>query len=323
MMKNAGKILSLFLILALALGGCGSHDYRKDDPPQTGDSKTLTEAVSQYGFYRDEAEGYEAAGAQEGEQSPAEDGRKLVKTMSFTIETQEFDKSSAAVSSLASLLGGYIEDSSVSGNSYWQNESRTAQYVLRIPVSALAEFDGKVGDIGNIVSRSEKMKDITLDYTDTASRLKSLETQRDTLISLMEKAESLEDLLTVQDHLTDVEYELERYASQLRLYDNQVEYSSVTISLHEVRVYTEPQEAPDTFGERISAAFSRGLRSIGEAFSSFALFLAEYALGFVLFAAIAAAALLLIVRSAKKRRSRRALPAKENASAQSEQNGTD
>lgn len=323
MMKNAGKILSLFLILALALGGCGARDDRGTNAPNEGDKETVTETFGQYGFYSDEAAKYEAAGAPEEAQSRAEDGRKLVKTMSFTIETQEFDRSAAAVSSLASLLGGYIEDSSVSGNSYWQNESRTAQYVLRIPVAALAEFDGKVGDIGNIVSRSEKMKDITLDYTDTASRLKSLETQRDTLISLMEKAESLEDLLTVQDHLTDVEYELERYASQLRLYDNQVEYSSVTISLHEVRVYTEPQEAPDTFGERISAAFKRGLRSIGEAFSSFALFLAEYALGFVLFAAIAAAAVLLIVRSVRKRHSRKALSSKEKTAAQEEQSGTD
>ncbi len=319
MKKNTGKALALLAALALLLAGCGGGGKAEAPEDHNGYGGSETMAASEIdtvtsNFRKDsspaEAEQnggslieYEAPSQQE---NPAEYGRKLIKTMSFSIETQEFDKSTAAVSALVNLLGGYIEDASISGSSYKKNDSRTARYVLRIPVSALAEFDSKVGDIGNITSRAENVRDITLDYTDTESRLKSLETQRDTLIGLMEKAESLDDLLTIQDHLSYVEYELERYASQLRLYDNQVEYSSITISLNEVRVYTEPVETPVTFSERISAAFKRGLKSIGDFFKNLALFLAEHLIGLGLIGLFIAAVVMLIKKTIKKQRAGKA-----------------
>ncbi len=316
MKKNKGKVLAFLAALALLLAGCGAgKEAARDDVGYNGysGSETMAASYSYESSYRkdgDSAEMMQDAGLFEyssvtsQQENPAEYGRKLIKTMSFSIETQEFDKSTAAVSALVNLLGGYIEDASISGSSYKKNDSRTAKYVLRIPVTALAEFESKVGDIGNITSRAENVRDITLDYTDTESRLKSLETQRDTLIALMEKAESLDDLLTIQDHLTGVEYELERYASQLRLYDNQVEYSSISISLYEVRIYTEPVETPVTFGERISAAFRRGLKSIGDFFKNLALFLAEHLIGLGLIGLFIAAAVMLIKKIIKKQRAR-------------------
>jgi len=238
-----------------------------------------------------------------------QDGRKLIKTLGFSIETQDFDQSAAKITAMTAALGGYIENSNVSGNSYQRSSARTATYVLRIPVASLGEFSGKIDEIGNVTSRTEKVSDITLTYTDTESRLKSLETQRDTLMDLMSRAESLEDLLKIQDHLTNVEYQLENYAAQLRLYDNQVEYSSVSIKLQEVRVYTEPVTTPITFGERISTAFQDGLKSVGSFFKSLVIFLAGSLPSLVILGAVIAAVLVIVRNKVKKAKTKKAAAA--------------
>ena len=331
MKKTTGTALAVIAALTLLLAGCGSRKEVtvREDAGFNGNSpmeyrkaeETAFTYTSDTGFSQNAPAADQAAS--EKAELTAESGRKLIKTMAFSIETQEFDRSTAVISALVARLGGYVEDASVSGSSISRNESRTAKYVLRIPVSSLAEFDSNVSDIGNITKRSENVKDITLAYTDTASRLKSLETQRDTLIELMSRAESLEDMLTIQDHLTGVEYELERYASQLRLYDNQVEYSSVSITLSEVRTYTEPQEVPVTFGERISAAFKRGLQSVGNFFKDLVLYLAEHVFGFVLIAAVIGTVVMLVKRIIKKQRAGKAAAcaAQRAQSVQKEQSG--
>ena len=307
MKRRISICFACFLSLALLLSGCGSSgkmqntaDIKEELSGDIPASYTYDAALPAFAY-----EGAQKTSS-ETPDKPAENaaasGRKLVKTMSFSIETQDFEKSTADIAAMVSAMGGYIENASVSGNSYRKTDTRTASYVLRIPVSSLAEFEGKIGSTGNVTSRSEQVKDITLNYTDTASRLKSLETQRDTLIEMMAKAEKLEDLLTIQDHLAEIEYELENYASQLRLYDNQVEYSSVSIKLTEVKIYTEPVTEPETFSERIAAAFKEGLESTGEFFKDLAIFLAGSLPGLLIFAVIIIVIVLLGRKAIKKRR---------------------
>ena len=317
MKKRISALTACMLALSLLLAGCGAGRKTQDIRNGGADSATAPgEAYEAEAAPRSDAAFYAAVnktsydGKSEVEapsdQSGAADGRKLVKTMAFNIETQDFDKSVADITAMVTLLGGYVENASVSGSSYRKYETRTASYVLRIPVAALAQFEGKIGTVGNVTSRSEQVKDITLKYTDTESRLKSLETQRDSLIEMMAKAEKLEDLLTIQDHLADIQYELENYASTLRLYDNQVEYSSVSVKLTEVKIYTEPQEEPETFGERLAAAFKEGLEDAGNFFKDLVIFLAGSLPALLILAAFIVLIVVLVRKSIKKRRAAKA-----------------
>ena len=317
MKKRISAVTACLLALSLLLSGCGTGRKAADVTNGAADYAGMPEegyeaeasARSYAAFYTSSNKtAYNGKSEAEApaEQSGAADGRKLVKTMAFNIETQDFDKSVADIAAMVTLLGGYVENSSISGNSYRKTESRTATYVLRIPVASLVQFEGQIGSIGNVTSRSEQVKDITLTYTDTESRLKSLETQRDALIEMMAKAEALEDLLTIQDHLADIQYELENYASTLRLYDNQVEYSSVSVRLSEVKIYTEPVEEPETFGERLAAAFREGLEDAGEFFRDLVIFLAGSLPALLILAAVIIFLTVLIRKSIKKRRARKA-----------------
>ena len=82
---------------------------------------------------------------------------------------------------------------------------------------------------------------MTLDYVDVESRKKMLETEQQRLLELLETAESLDDILTIESRLTEVQYELDSKESQLRTYDNQIDYSTVYLDIDEVVRYT-PQD---------------------------------------------------------------------------------
>ena len=106
-------------------------------------------------------------------------------------------------------------------------------------------------------------------YVDTESRKIALETERDRLLELLEKAETVEDIITIEGRLSEVRYQLESYASQLRTYDNLVDYSTVHISIREVDRETKVE--PKTFWEEVTEEFGDSLYCIGRDCKRFAI----------------------------------------------------
>ena len=125
--------------------------------------------------------------------------------------------------------------------------------------------------MANVISQNLRREDITLKYVATSSRVTALETEEARLLELLAKAETMEDLLEIEARLTDVRYELENYASQLRLYDNQVDYATIYLSIDEVQEYT-PVEEPGFF-ERIRTTFSDALEGLGDGIVNITVFL--------------------------------------------------
>ena len=101
---------------------------------------------------------------------------------------------------------------------------------------------------------------MTLQYSDIESRKKSLTIEQDRLWELLEKAESVDSIIALEARLSEIRYQLESFESQLRTYDNQVDYSTVSISIDEVRVLTPT--TPDTIATRIQKGFSRNLEGV-------------------------------------------------------------
>ncbi len=192
--------------------------------------------------------------------------QKLIKTVNMSAETTEFDTLVADVRAKTESAGGYVESSDVGGN-YGGDTTRYAYLVLRIPAEKLDDFVGDVKDAVNVRSFSESTEDVTLQYTDMDTHIKALREELDALFSMMEQATSMKDILSIQSQITDVRYEIESYESQLRVYDNQVTYSTIYLDLYEVN--RESSTAGTTFGERVKAKFNDNLYQMGQGFQNF------------------------------------------------------
>lgn len=189
-------------------------------------------------------------------------GRKLIRTVGLSVETQTFDEFITGLNTRISELGGYIERSEISGNSIWNGNRAPAKYAsvtARIPSSKLDIFVTAVKNSSNVIRQSESAEDITLRYSDIESRKKSLEIEQDRMWALLEKAETLETVITLEQRLSEIRYELEQYESQLRLYDNQVEYSIVNLSVTEVTASDFTPVEPESMGTQIQKGFTKTL----------------------------------------------------------------
>ena len=144
---------------------------------------------------------------------------------------------------------------------------------VRIPSTNLNHFVTSVEESGNVTNKSETTKDITIQYSDLESKKKSLSIEQERIWELLEKADSLESVIALEERLSEIRYELESMESRLRLYDNQVEYSTIYVNVEEVKIYTPT--APLTIGERIEKGFTRNIENMKESFVDFIIWLAS------------------------------------------------
>lgn len=258
-------------------GGVYSNGAAYYDVPEAEYVYNEAAAVADYDYAEaPAAEAAEESIAQEGSVSVPEGAvnRKLIKTVNISAETEAFDELVPQLQKRVEELGGYIESISVYDvGSYYEEDTmqkqRCAQMTARVPKEALDGFLAQVGEQTNVTSRSEYVEDVTLQYVDLESHKKVLLTEQERLLSLMEQAESVEDIITIEGRLSEVRYQIESMESQFRTYDNKIDYSTVYLSIEEVRKYSAPQTA--TVWQRIGTGFVKSLEDIGFGIRDFAI----------------------------------------------------
>lgn len=271
-MKNRIRLLAVMLAASMLMGcgGSSKNAYDAAAPEMAVTEESTTEEYF-YDVTDDVAEKGTTAGSisANGEVSNvAQVNRKLIRTFHLDIQTKEFDEVVSGIQAKVQELGGYIEQSSMdSGSVYYSNYNRYSNMTLRIPSDKLDGFIQNVKDTANVTNISESADDITLKYVDVESRKIALETERDRLLELLEKAETVEDIITIEGRLSEVRYQLESYASTLRTFDNQVDYSTVYMNIHEVDRETKVE--PKTFWEEVTEEFADSIYDMGRGFRNF------------------------------------------------------
>lgn len=194
-------------------------------------------------------------------QSVAEN-RKLIQTIQLDLETLEYEKTIAFLEDSVSACGGYIESSNLEGNSIYSTYAeRSGNFTVRIPKDKTQEFIQGMDENTNVRRKSESTEDITLQYVDTQSHKEALKVEQERLMAILEKAETVEDIISLESRLSQVRYELGNYESTLRTYDNLVDYTTINIEVNEVAEITEPPK--QTSLERIVSGFKRSVKNIG------------------------------------------------------------
>lgn len=195
---------------------------------------------------------------------------KIITKVNLEVETQEFDDLIGIIKDEIARLGGYDEKTEISGRRYYsRSNSRNGYIVARIPKDRINEFVEVVKENGNVINESSSSENVTLQYVDTESRKKSLEIEQERLFEFLEKTETLEDIVTLESRLSSIRYELQRYETELRTIDNQVDYSTVTISVSEVERMTPTIEEKETVFTRIENGFSESIFNISEGLKNF------------------------------------------------------
>lgn len=282
MKKRIQKRNALLLAVLLLCTGCGAAKSEMAQSMGMDMAAATEEAV--------EIETAEAGAIENATELsvPAQENRKLIRTFELEIETREFEEVLSQIYAKTEELEGYVESASSDGGStYYSDYNRYSNLTLRIPSDRLDGFVENVKENANVTYISESTEDITLQYVDTESRKLALETEQSRLMELLEKAETVEELIAIESRLSEVCYQLESYTSQLRTYDHQVDYSTVHISIREVE--RETKALPKTFWEEVQEKFGDSLYGIGQGARGFAVWFLGMTPYFVIWAVILAA----------------------------------
>ena len=198
----------------------------------------------------------ESAKSEEIPESPAEadlSREKIIYSASVNVETTEFDDALGKVDELVERCGGFVESSSLNGSNYYSQArgyapTRSATYTLRIPSAHFNELMNSLSELGNVPYSHTYSDNITAQYYDVDARLAVYRTQETRLLEMMEKAETISELIEIEDRLTELRYQIESLQAKLKNWDRQVNYSTISLTVSEVTVYT-PQEEPGFFAE--------------------------------------------------------------------------
>lgn len=282
------KLFSLLmaLVLALSLAACGGSVGSADkESHKTDTAPTAT------------------AGESESELTGQIDAlsRKLIYNADVSAETKEFDQAKASLEALVAELDGYIESSDVSGRSYSDSrESRYLNYTIRVPAASLDKFLARLEEIMYVTSSSKGMEDVTGSYIDTEARLNALRQEEARLLELLDQAETLDEILQLEDRMSQVRYEIESLTGQLNAYDSEIEYSTVTVYLRDVTEFS----AKSSFGSRSWDAFTGGWNNFLHTVQELVIGLI-WLLPFLLIAGVIVVVVVLCVkRSNRKKRAR-------------------
>ena len=272
------------LLTGLLAAGCGADSrvsqadtqgYRSEadhsaynldtDYAMTGEDSYETEA----GLVSADSPSESSAGLSSSQDLQARDSsRKLIRYQSLTLETRKFDTVTEWIQTQVKSAGGYVENSNISGSADSAG-TRYASYTLRIPTAGLDDFTEALKQEGTVTSYSENVEDVTLSYTDTESHIAALKTEQETLMEMLSQSGDLDTLLAIQERLTDIRYQLENYESQLRIYDNDIDYSTIYVTLREVE--REKAVENDSFGSQIKEHISSGFYNFGKGAQAFLL----------------------------------------------------
>lgn len=245
------RLLPLFLALLLSLSACGSSSGGGDSSAAVGD------ASADNGWAEAAMDAADTAGG--ADFSAVRRNAKLILNADLSLETQDFEKSAADIEKMTAEAGGYIESS----GTYGDTGSRSANYTLRVPQEKFEQFYAQLGENMHVVSRSRSSEDVTEQYTDIETRLATLQTKHERLLSLLEKADKMEDIIALENALADCEYEIDSLTGSKRRYDDLVGFSTFYINLREVQTLTATADGTG-FGAQLSQAAKTGARGLAD-----------------------------------------------------------
>lgn len=287
-MKKKILLTLTSLILVFSLIGCGNE------------SNKMTASVAEdcaEGFYGDienENISYDKAESTTDENNTNEYSQKLIKKYNLSFQTTNYDESFGFIKSEVIKNNGYIEDSSTYGKKPYRNST----LVIRIPESNAEAFLSTTGNIGELISQSESAEDVTLNYYDTQSKIESLETQRQRLNELLTKAETLSDIIQIEDKLEEVESEINEYGTRLKVLENLVNYVTITIEIDEVQNITIVEE--DSFFTQIKKRFTSNFKDVIDGIESFIITVITN-IPYIVVAVIIAGIIIFIINKIKKK----------------------
>ncbi len=234
--------------------------------------------------------------------------RKIIFTANLALEATDVRSAFDRASLIARQAGGFVEQSSLSSREGDDGESGDyASITVRVPVT---QYDTVLDSLRSITGASVIREDsssneVTEEYTDLTSRMRNLERTESQYLVLLDRANTIDDILTVNDRLDGVRLQIEQIQGRLNLLDNLTDLATVSVDISPVVAKASPKVSSGsrTFTEVFADAMDWSGSTLGRLAAASA-----YLVVAAMWLAVPALVLLVVLRYGRRRQGAAELP---------------
>lgn len=269
-MTRIWKLVALLSLSALLLSACSS-----DSDSKSSENAKSKQDIASIEMNNDQSSGNQNETKEDRQQETKAQNRMVIYNASLNMEVKKLTEVQKKVSQLVNQTGGYI----VQQNIYQNDEERQeSSLTARIPQEHFQSFLEKVKKLGiKIKDENISGEDVTEEYVDLNSRLKSKKLVEKRLTQFMNKAKDTKTLLQISNELAKVQEEIETIEGKIKYIENQTSLSTVTITLIENKVVVPGLENDKlNTWEKTKKQFMNSINFIISFFSGLFIFIIGY-----------------------------------------------
>lgn len=305
------------LLLMTCLTGCGGDGGGATRSASLDSFAGVTNSYQSYDDYDMAEEAYSPAPSAPKSESGSmiEESRKDVKRIysaSLSLETTQFATAVSAIENLANKAGGYLEyNNSYTRTryfSYGESDYYVASISIRVPVENFNSLLTQISDtdVISVVGKNVSAQDVSESYYDIQMRLRLAREKVEKLEALLDQAETIDEILSVENSLDDALYQVEYLQGQINSYDSRIEYSRIDIDLTEVTALTMTARTAG-YGNKLTEGFKTGFTNGVEFFADLLLAIVSSWLVLLVLVIVIIIIVRIGKRGHKKRKAERAL----------------
>ena len=249
--KMLGLLGLLFLAMMLVLAACSASDeaseskssYDEDMSDVESSNEIATEEAENVASDMSQTSDSDDSAEVSTEGAVVSTNRMIIHQASLSVNVKELDKAQAIIEQKVAQYGGYIVESNV-----YQEDDQTSSgnMVVRIPEKHFEKFLADAeGQAAKVLERNVTGQDVTEQYVDLQSRVKSKRAVEERLLAFMSKAQKTEDLLKISSDLAKVQEEIEVMVGKMKYLENQTSFSTVELLMYENKVVVPEIESKE------------------------------------------------------------------------------
>lgn len=192
------------------------------------------------------------------------DPTKIIYTGSINLYTEDLKDTLDEVTQYITSIGGFVQQSGSDFTDRVEGQNARSGYLLlRIKSENFEATMKKLEEFGEVISSNVNTTNITQQYQDIKGELDSYLIQQERLLTYLQEAKSVTDMLTIEEQLTRVRSEINYRTTMIRNWDTQVAFSTIQVNLYQRTVAVSKVTNPFAdFGIRIRDAFVRSINTL-------------------------------------------------------------
>lgn len=212
--------LLLALILAAACGG--------GDASSGGDQGSSGDAFR----VQSDAEPAVEPDGDSGPEAPAISERKITLSATVRLRVDDIPSAVQEIEDIAAARGGFVSGSDVLVDAGDDDSEQAATMTIRVPAASYTEVVREIRGLASQVdSETSRATEVTDEYTDLQSRLRNLEAAEARYLELLDRAQTVDEILAVQDRVNSTRLEIEQVQGRLNVLNDLTNLATITVEL--------------------------------------------------------------------------------------------